>query len=206
MKNGKFFTLVELLVVIGIIAVLAAMLMPALGKAREKAKQADCLNNEKNLSLAITMYSNDNRSHFPFTTQGAVGCGVYGGWIRYENFPCPTEGLFDIESGTLFSYVGTVKVYRCPSEKTHNNNSYSINSKLNAQPVDAPKDAASCPLILEEGTRGTTDDGYFLVDNNVLAKRHGKGSVIAFCDGHVEWQRWNDGETWEHCDNLKDDE
>ena len=195
MKNGKFFTLVELLVVIGIIAVLAAMLMPALGKAREKAKQADCLNNEKNLSLAITMYSNDNRSHFPFTTQGAVGCGVYGGWIRYENFPCPTEGLFDIESGTLFSYVGTVKVYRCPSEKTHNNNSYSINSKLNAQPVDAPKDAASCPLILEEGTRGTTDDGYFLVDNNVLAKRHGKGSVIAFCDGHVEWQRWSDGET-----------
>ena len=147
MKNGNFFTLVELLVVIGIIAVLAAMLMPALGKAREKAKQADCLNNEKNLSLAITMYSNDNRSHFPFTTQGAVGCGVYGGWIRYENFPCPTEGLFDIEGGTLFSYVGTVKVYRCPSEKTHNNNSYSINSKLNAQPVDAPKDAASCPLI-----------------------------------------------------------
>ena len=201
MKNGKFFTLVELLVVIGIIAVLAAMLMPALGKAREKAKQADCLNNEKNLSLAITMYSNDNRSHFPFTTQGAVGCGVYGGWIRYENFPCPTEGLFDIESGTLFSYVGTVKVYRCPSEKTRNNNSYSINSKLNAQPVDAPKDAASCPLILEEGTRG-----YFLVDNNVLAKRHGKGSVIAFCDGHVEWQRWSDGETWEKCDNLKDDE
>ena len=206
MKKVKFFTLVELLVVIGIIAVLAAMLMPALGKAREKAKQADCLNNEKNLSLAITMYSNDNRSHFPFTTQGTVGCGVYGGWIRYENFPCPTEGLFDIESGTLFSYVGTVKVYRCPSEKTHNNNSYSINSKLNAQPVDAPKDAASCPLFLEEGTHGTTDDGYFLVDNNVLAKRHGKGSVIAFCDGHVEWQRWTDGETWEHCDNLKDDE
>ena len=114
MKKEKTFTLVELLVVIGIIAVLAAMLMPALGKAREKAKQAECINNQKNLSLSITMYSNDNRSHFPFTTQGAVGCGVYGGWIRYENFPCPTEGIFDIEGGTLFSYVGTVKVYRCP--------------------------------------------------------------------------------------------
>ena len=206
MKKETRFTLVELLVVIGIIAVLAAMLMPALGKAREKAKQAECINNQKNLSLAITMYSNDNRSHFPYLTDGATGNGVYGGWIRYENFPCPTSGIFDIEGGTLFSYVGTVKVYRCPSEKTRNNNSYGINSKLNALPVDSPKDAASCPLFLEEGTRGTTDDGYFLVDNNVLAKRHGKGDVFAFCDSHVEWQHWGDGETWEYCDNLKDEE
>ena len=106
MKNGKFFTLVELLVVIGIIAVLAAMLMPALGKAREKAKQTECINNLKNFSLSTTMYSNDNRSLFPYLTNGAVGNGVYGGWIRYENFPCPVEGIFDIEGGTLFSYLG----------------------------------------------------------------------------------------------------
>ena len=206
MKNGKFFTLVELLVVIGIIAVLAAMLMPALGKAREKAKQTECINNQKNLSLSIIMYSNDNRSHFPYLTDGTAGCGVHGGWILYESVPCPTEGIFDIESGTLFSYAGTVKIYRCPSEKTRNNNSYAINSKLNSQPIDAPRDASSCPLFLEEGSNGSTDDGYFLVDSNKLVKRHGKGDVFTFCDSHVEWQRWGDAETWEKCDNLKDDD
>ena len=120
MKKETHFTLVELLVVIGIIAVLAAMLMPALGKAREKAKQTECINNLKNFSLSATMYSNDNRSLFPFLTEGTSGNGMNGGWIRYENFPCPSAGIFDIEGGTLFAYVGTVKVYRCPSETMPN--------------------------------------------------------------------------------------
>ena len=66
----KCFTLIELLVVIGIIAVLAAMLMPALGKARESANQSDCTNNLKQIGLAMQMYAGDYRSCFPCQSSG----------------------------------------------------------------------------------------------------------------------------------------
>jgi len=88
MQKYRTFTLIELLVVIGIIAILAAMLMPALGKAREKARQTECMNQLKQISLGIEMFKSDNRGKFP-------------PWI----------------SNLYPDYINTKKVYQCPMDK-----------------------------------------------------------------------------------------
>ncbi|MFC1735203.1 type II secretion system protein [Candidatus Hydrogenedentota bacterium] len=66
-QSNKGFMLVELLVVIGIIAILASILLPALAKAREKARQASCASNLMNLGMALTLYAEDHKGYYPWS-------------------------------------------------------------------------------------------------------------------------------------------
>src|SRR5579863_4423242 len=87
MKNTKQtgFTLIELLVVIAIIAILAAILLPVLDQAKQKAIQASCLNNHKQLSLAWSVYKNDNNGYLviddPVTGTGGLGYTNLPSWV-----------------------------------------------------------------------------------------------------------------------------
>lgn len=92
--SRRGFTLIELLVVVAVIALLIGILLPALSKARATAQIARCLSNTRQMGLAMTLYSNQNRSWYPVVP---IPTGISGGLWANQNIYGGVAGLFSLE-------------------------------------------------------------------------------------------------------------
>ena len=119
--RSRGFTLIELLTVIAIVAVLAALLLPALAKARERARAIGCLNNTKQLCLAWQMYAGDNGDNLPYNL-GMAGSSYRTdlNWVNNVmtwDLSSDNTNLATLTGASLGSFVSSsTSVYRCPSD------------------------------------------------------------------------------------------
>ncbi len=218
------WTLVELLVVVGVIGLLIAIIIPSMWWAREASRRAVCMSNHKQLVMAALQYSMDHQGQLipAFTAPG--------GWVNTGN------DAYSITSGLLFPYLNggmpsnltqaqvdtgpgpkVLKTYLCPSDYfvATNIRTYSINAFLNDSTVGTlvPNGVyltrlsqVKCPatliyLIDEYDNRGYNQNG-FCEDPVVLTQFrdtpgifHFNGCNLSFVDGHVEYWKWKDART-----------
>jgi prepilin-type N-terminal cleavage/methylation domain-containing protein len=125
------FTLIELLVVIAIIAILAALLLPVLSRAKDKAHRITCVNNNKQLIVAMRMYVEDNSDRMAYPNWEAVPTTIQG-WLYLREagaIPDPTLPPYAdnvnaaYKSGLWFQYTPNPRTYVCPKEKRKSYNS-----------------------------------------------------------------------------------
>ena len=116
------FTLIELLVVIGIVGLLAALLLPVLGRAKELGRATACLSNLRQLGVALQLYVQDNQNRLP---------------VMYD---APTSNYLATVGIVLTNHLGSAKILRCPSDNkalfAQTGSSYAWNSLLNGQDAE----------------------------------------------------------------------
>lgn len=202
-RSPRGFTLVEILVVVAIIAILAAILFPVFARARENARRVSCQSNLKQMALGFAQYTQDYNGKYPNRFSGPLA----GGWVA-----------------TLQPYLKSTQLFQCPSETTPPDTTtfsspgytdYSVNLYLGWNTINGGTNDGKNVAILTQpalsvlvadsqgslatGTSLAYDTGcdYHLGCQAGLARftedartqRHLDGQNLAFCDGHVKWYK-----------------
>jgi len=211
----KGFTLIELLVVIAIIAILMAILMPALHRAREQGKRIMCIGNLKQLTLGWIMYADDNDGKI---VNGAGGIDRTGekAWVGrcwasdYQSGGQLSEQqqIREIEDGAMWSYVKTVDLDRCPTGTRGEMLTYAAMDGVNG--LSRTGTTARPDIFLKKITniKGAhserlvyLDEGWVTPDSFAThyvqeqwwddpPVRHGDGVTLSWADGSAGYHKW----------------
>ncbi|MGA2139777.1 MAG: type II secretion system protein [Verrucomicrobiia bacterium] len=216
-RKAGAFTLIELLVVIAIIGILAAMLLPALNKAREKANAVNCLGNMHQWGLALGMYCDDWQDYMPYegdTPRAPIDSGYnLEAWFNilsgYVGTP-PLKNLYPpiAPDTSKIPVPGLKSLYLCASVRTPSTTytgapgtsnpyfSYAMNRVLTGLSGKVYKraicDKPSDTIFLSESENNAYcfTDGYYIGPNApapVVPPRHSGGMNFVFVDGRAQW-------------------
>jgi type II secretory pathway pseudopilin PulG len=206
MSCRRAFTLIELLIVVMAMFLLAAILLPALGRSWEMARRAQCQSNMRQLTAACLSYAMQNHDAFLLLSSPNAQAGF------------PTSDNQSQVIPALYRYAPDARVFHCPSDirpnvVENNSLSYNINDYLNgtwpafahAVHVSEIRDSSSVFALVEEydtNPKQANNSGGFVVmpaPSTVWVDWpgifHGTGTCLSFVDGHVEYWEWNDPRT-----------
>ena len=214
---GHGFTLIELLVVIAVIAILAALLLPALSQGKAEALGSSCLGNTRQLQLAWLLYAHDNNDRI-VPVSGEVDLGWVDVNYGYANELVDNayQSELPVTQGLLWPYTQGQGVYRCPAQQqvcTYDGGacklfaitpvrSFTISEGLRSFMTAATPRLgqiahpypAMAFVFADENMYTIQDGGFDLMGGNewqdAPAARHNGGGTLSFADGHSELHHW----------------